>query len=91
MVSESSSVAPAPADDAPAVAALTADDGSTAGDGAVEEAFFRRGEEEDQAARQQLRDRLAAMPRWRGLGWAIALLVASVLTAVILLLAFPSG
>jgi len=57
----------------------------------VEEAFFRRGDDEDQAARQQLRQRLAATSRWAGLGWAIALLVASMLAAAVLLLAFPRG
>jgi hypothetical protein len=94
MVSESSSVAPAPAGDAPAAGIPAAADGSanvagTVVDGTLEDAFFRRGEEEDQAARQQLRHRLATMPRWPGLGWAIALLVAALLTAAVVLLAFP--
>jgi hypothetical protein len=86
MASERPSIVPAPAGDAPA-----AGDGNATPDGTMEEAFFRRGEEEDQAARQHLRRKLAAMPRWPGLGWAIALLIASLLTAAVVLLAFPPG
>jgi hypothetical protein len=51
----------------------------------VEESFFRRGEEGDREARAQLRRRLTAMPRWPGLGWAIALVSASLVAAVLLL------
>jgi hypothetical protein len=51
----------------------------------VEERFFARGAEEDRLAREQLRQRLAAMPRWPGLGWAIALLALAVMAAAVLL------
>jgi hypothetical protein len=84
MVSENSGVAfePVLAEAAPEVApAPDRED--------IEDAFFRRGEQEDQAARRQLRERLAAMPPWKGLGWAIALVAASVIAAAVLLLVIP--
>jgi hypothetical protein len=52
---------------------------------AEEEAFFRRGDDEDRAARAQLRQRLAALPRWPGLRWAIALVAGSFVAATIIL------
>jgi hypothetical protein len=55
----------------------------------LEDRFFQRGVEEDRLAREQLRQRLAAMPRWPGLGWAIVLVVAAVLTAATILFVIP--
>jgi hypothetical protein len=55
----------------------------------VEESFFRRGVEEDQRAREQLRRKLAEMPRWPRLGWAIGLLAVAVVAAAMLLFVVP--
>ena len=81
MISENSGVAFEPVLVAAAPEAAPAPD--------LEDAFFRRGEEADQAARRQLRERLAATPSWKGLGWAIALVAASVIAAAVLLLVVP--
>jgi hypothetical protein len=55
----------------------------------AEEGFFRRGAEQDRMAREQLRQRLRQMPRWPGLGWAIAMVAVSLLAAAILLFVLP--
>jgi hypothetical protein len=55
----------------------------------LEERFFQRGAEEDRLAREQLRQRLGAMPRWPGLGWAVALVVAAMVTAAAVLFVIP--
>ncbi len=52
---------------------------------AEEEAFFQRGDDQDRAARAELRQRLAALPRWPGLGWAVALVAGSFVAATIIL------
>jgi hypothetical protein len=61
----------------------------TAAPDGVEEGFFRRGAEEDRAAREQLRRRLTEMPRWPALGWAIGLVGLAVVVAVVLLFVVP--
>jgi hypothetical protein len=55
----------------------------------LEERFFQRGAEEDRLAREQLRQRLAAMPRWPGLGWAVGMVAAAMLMAAALLFVIP--
>jgi hypothetical protein len=51
----------------------------------TEETFFRQGLEQDQLAREQVKQ-LAATPRWPGLGWAIALVATAALVSLWLLI-----
>jgi hypothetical protein len=55
----------------------------------LEERFFQRGVEEDRVAREQLRQQLSTMPRWPGLGWAVGLVVAAMVTAAAVLFLIP--